>query len=123
MQTKFNKSVDLVLLPQCMESFVQRCPNSVTPYLNICVDNGLRFVGWDPNYEAMSGDEGDEMDEDNDSEADEEEDLYVTVIIMGIFLYVTLINLGIYCVVCVFVICFSMSFLFFIWVSMLFLSE
>jgi hypothetical protein len=39
---------------------------------------GLQYVGWDPNYEAMSGDEGEMSEGDAGSDADDE-DVYATV--------------------------------------------
>lgn len=48
---------------QTFESLVLRCPKEIKPFLNPILDQSLKFIQWDPNMAAGSGDEGEEPEE------------------------------------------------------------
>eukprot|EP00123_Amoebidium_parasiticum_P018557 comp24239_c0_seq1/m.44810 comp24239_c0_seq1/g.44810 ORF comp24239_c0_seq1/g.44810 comp24239_c0_seq1/m.44810 type:complete len:1254 (-) comp24239_c0_seq1:279-4040(-) len=56
---------------QAIESFVLRCPNEVGQYVPACIELGLKYLVYDPNYED---DEEEDEDADSMEVEDEEED-------------------------------------------------
>ncbi|XP_031563225.1 cullin-associated NEDD8-dissociated protein 1-like isoform X2 [Actinia tenebrosa] len=67
---------------QAFESFVQRCPKEVTPFIPKIIELCLKFICYDPNYnygddadENMETDQEEEEEDDDDDEYSDDDDM------------------------------------------------
>ncbi len=51
---------------QAFEIFVLRLPGSISPYIPEITATSLKFLKYDPNYDDVDMDDGNDMDEDDD---------------------------------------------------------
>ncbi|OAD05429.1 TATA binding protein interacting protein [Mucor lusitanicus CBS 277.49] len=58
---------------QTLESFVLRCPNEISPFINDITKLALEYVKYDPNFVQ---DDDEEMEQDEEEEEEDEEDEY-----------------------------------------------
>ncbi|KAJ3052397.1 Cullin-associated NEDD8-dissociated protein 1 [Rhizophlyctis rosea] len=59
-----------------LESFVLRCPKEIGEHIKSVVDLAIEYVKYDPNYDAGDGDEGMEVDaEEDDDDFDDADDI------------------------------------------------
>lgn len=58
---------------QTLESFVLRCPNEISSFINDITKLALEYVKYDPNFVQ---DDDEEMEQDEEEEEEDEEDEY-----------------------------------------------
>lgn len=59
---------------QALESFVLRCPNEISPFINDITKLALEYVKYDPNFVEDDDEEDEDMEEDEEDEEDEYDD-------------------------------------------------
>ncbi|KAG1063742.1 hypothetical protein G6F42_027146 [Rhizopus arrhizus] len=59
---------------QTLESFVLRCPNEISPFINDITKLALEYVKYDPNFVEDDNEEDEEMEEEEEEDEDEYDD-------------------------------------------------